>query len=109
MSGGANAASRSSGSSSTLIVVSFSYCTDRCVWRLCYTAGQLKGVIRVVNRATAIEQTLQLLQQRGHRVTGPRRRVVEAAQGQAGPFTADYLLQQLQDAAPVVGRATVFC
>ena len=53
-------------------------------------------------------QTLQLLQQRGHRVTGPRRRVVEAAEKQSGPFTADELLQRLQDAGPGVGRATVF-
>lgn len=34
--------------------------------------------------------------------------MVEAAQRQPGPFTADELLQQLQDAGPGVGRATVF-
>jgi Fur family transcriptional regulator, ferric uptake regulator len=62
----------------------------------------------VMNPALGAEHTLQLLQQRGHRLTGPRRRVVEAAQRQSGPFTADELLQQLQDDLPRVGRATIF-
>lgn len=40
----------------------------------------------------------------GHRVTGPRRRIVKAIEELGGPFT----VEELTAAVPGVGRATVF-
>jgi Fur family transcriptional regulator, ferric uptake regulator len=55
-----------------------------------------------------VEQTLGILQDAGHRMTGPRRRLVEAIHRTDRTFTADGLLRQLEDANISVGRATVF-
>ncbi len=54
------------------------------------------------------ERTLQILQEAGYRVTGPRRAVVDAIQETDRSFTADELLQRLTENASGVGRATVF-
>ncbi|MCS7207023.1 MAG: transcriptional repressor [Dehalococcoidia bacterium] len=50
------------------------------------------------------EALLEALAQRGMRLTGPRRRLVQAIAGQKGLFTAEALHSQVPD----VGRATVF-
>jgi Fur family ferric uptake transcriptional regulator len=55
-----------------------------------------------------VERTLQILQEAGYRLTGPRRAVVDAIQVTERAFTADELFQQLTDADTGVGRATVF-
>lgn len=55
-----------------------------------------------------IEQTLGILQESGHRLTGPRRKLVEAIHETDRAFTADELLQQLSAENAGVGRATVF-
>jgi Fur family transcriptional regulator, ferric uptake regulator len=54
------------------------------------------------------ERTLQILQEAGYRLTGPRRAVVDAIQETDRSFTADELLQRLTDNDSGVGRATVF-
>lgn len=57
---------------------------------------------------TVANETLRTLQERGYRITGPRRAVLEAAQSWAGSFTADEILQHLDTTPGTVGRATVF-
>ena len=54
------------------------------------------------------DETLQTLQERGYRITGPRRAVLEAAQEWDGSFTADEIHQHLDSSSSPVGRATVF-
>jgi Fur family transcriptional regulator, ferric uptake regulator len=54
------------------------------------------------------ERTLQILQEAGYRLTGPRRAVVDAIQETDRSFTADELLQRLTGNDSGVGRATVF-
>ncbi|RIK41633.1 MAG: transcriptional repressor [Chloroflexi bacterium] len=54
------------------------------------------------------DETLRRLQERGYRVTGPRRAVLEAAQTWDGAFTADELWSHLEQSSQPVGRATVF-
>ncbi|HEX5164105.1 MAG TPA: transcriptional repressor [Thermomicrobiales bacterium] len=55
-----------------------------------------------------VERTLQILQDAGYRLTGPRRAVVDEIQRADRSFTADDLLQRLTDSQSGVGRATVF-
>lgn len=50
------------------------------------------------------DQTTTRLAEVGHRVTGPRRAVIDAISAIEGPFT----IEELSAAAPGVGRATVF-
>ena len=57
---------------------------------------------------TTANETLRSLQERGYRITGPRRAVLEAAQAWDGSFTADEILQHLDSSPSPVGRATVF-
>lgn len=57
---------------------------------------------------STIEQALHILQESGHRVTAPRRAVVEAVQQQDRAFTADELVRWLAGHGDAVGRATVF-
>ena len=54
------------------------------------------------------ERTLQILQDAGYRLTGPRRSVVDAIERTERSFTADELLRELQSVKSGVGRATVF-
>ena len=54
------------------------------------------------------ERTMRILQDSGYRLTGPRRAVVDAIQSTDRAFTADELLQRLNDTGSGVGRATVF-
>ena len=51
-----------------------------------------------------IELIVQRLELRGHRLTGSRRRVLEAVEAAPAHFTVDVVLRH----APGVGRATVF-
>ena len=53
---------------------------------------------------TQSHDTIERLAQVGHRVTGPRRAVVDAMARLEGPFT----IEELTSATPLVGRATVF-
>lgn len=55
-----------------------------------------------------VDDTLRSLQERGYRITGPRRAVLEAAQAWPGAFTADDLVHHLEASPVPVGRATVF-
>lgn len=55
-----------------------------------------------------IERTLGILQESGHRLTGPRRKLVDVIHGTERAFTADELLQHLAGDDASVGRATVF-
>ncbi len=50
------------------------------------------------------ENTLTRMEQQGHRVTGPRRAVLDAIDTSETPFT----VEELCDLLPAVGRATVF-
>jgi Fur family ferric uptake transcriptional regulator len=51
-----------------------------------------------------LELVIERLELRGHRITGSRRRVIEALLDAPAQFTVDDILHQL----PEVGRATVF-
>lgn len=53
---------------------------------------------------TTIEETTRRLGTIGHRLTGPRRAVFDAVDAATGPFT----VEELCEALPGVGRATVF-
>lgn len=53
---------------------------------------------------TTSVETLARIEQQGHRVTGPRRAVLDAIDGSDDPFT----IEELCDQVPGVGRATVF-
>lgn len=58
--------------------------------------------------ATGTERILESLSARGYRVTGPRRLVLDAIGERNGSFSAEDLLQQLDQSERNVGRATVF-
>ena len=51
---------------------------------------------------------IDALERRGHRLTGPRRRVARLIGERAGHFTAAELLDEVRVADVRVGRATVF-
>lgn len=51
---------------------------------------------------------VEILRDRGYRVTAPRQTIVESILGFDRAFSADDLIQYLSDADPSVGRATVF-
>jgi Fur family transcriptional regulator, ferric uptake regulator len=53
---------------------------------------------------TTIDETTARLGNVGHRLTGPRLAVLDAVTAASGPFTAE----EICDALPDVGRATVF-
>jgi len=53
---------------------------------------------------TIIEETTSRLGNVGHRLTGPRRAVLDAVDAATGPFT----VEEICEALPGVGRATVF-
>ena len=55
-----------------------------------------------------VEAILKRLDDEGHRLTGPRRAVLEEVVSRDGPFTSADLLQAMQKQAPGIGRATVF-
>lgn len=50
------------------------------------------------------ESIVRLLSEHGHRVTSPRRRVIDAVLGHERPFTAEQIVAE----APDAGRATVY-
>jgi Fe2+ or Zn2+ uptake regulation protein len=50
------------------------------------------------------ESIVRLLSEHGHRVTSPRRRVIDAVLGHEHPFTAEQIVAE----APEAGRATVY-
>jgi len=54
------------------------------------------------------DEIVELLRDRGYRVTSPRQAIVEALFAFDRAFTADDLIQLLSDRDPGVGRATVF-
>jgi Fur family transcriptional regulator, ferric uptake regulator len=54
------------------------------------------------------ERVVDHLAGEGHRLTGPRRRIVEFILRYTAPFTAEELLADLQRANIHVGRATVY-
>ena len=54
------------------------------------------------------DQTLNLLQQRGYRLTNPRRVIVETVFGINQAFSAEDIVRQVDSVDPTVGRATVF-
>jgi Fur family ferric uptake transcriptional regulator len=51
---------------------------------------------------------LERLEREGHRLTGPRRAVLEQVVGQHASFTSAELLEAMQERCPGIGRATVF-
>ncbi|CAN5400840.1 transcriptional repressor [soil metagenome] len=50
------------------------------------------------------DSIVRLLSDHGHRVTSPRRRVIDAVLGHEHPFTAEQIVTE----APEAGRATVY-
>jgi Fur family ferric uptake transcriptional regulator len=54
------------------------------------------------------EQVLTELSAEGHRLTGPRRQILDYILRYTAPFTAEELLADLQQAGIQVGRATVY-
>jgi Fe2+ or Zn2+ uptake regulation protein len=50
------------------------------------------------------DSIVRLLSEHGHRVTSPRRRVIDAVLGHERPFTAEQIVAE----APEAGRATVY-
>lgn len=59
-------------------------------------------------RAFSIDQALDLLQRHGHRLTAPRRTIVESVLEFKHAFSADDLVKRVDEIDPHVGRATVF-
>lgn len=59
-------------------------------------------------KPTQPSDPIRLLAERGYRITGPRRTVLEATQRWDGVFTADDLIQHFESADQHVGRATIF-
>jgi Fur family ferric uptake transcriptional regulator len=55
-----------------------------------------------------VEAILERLDTEGHRLTGPRRAVLEEVVQRDAPFTSADLLEAMQRQAPGIGRATVF-
>ena|SRR6478752_218418 len=55
-----------------------------------------------------VEAILKRLDDDGHRLTGPRRAVLEKVVSRDAPFTSGELLEAMQKEAPGIGRATVF-
>ena len=56
----------------------------------------------------ALKETFTLLQQKGHRLTTARRIIVETLIQSGGHLSADELADQVRQAAPGVGRMTVY-
>ena len=54
------------------------------------------------------EQVLTELSAEGHRLTGPRRQILDYILRYTAPFTAEELLADLRQAGIQVGRATVY-
>lgn len=54
------------------------------------------------------EQVLTDLSSEGHRLTGPRRQILDYILRYSAPFTAEELLAALHEAKVQVGRATVY-
>ena len=54
------------------------------------------------------QDIVDILRDRGYRVTAPRQAIVDALIGFDGAFSADDLIQHLSRSDPGVGRATVF-
>ncbi|GAC1365044.1 MAG: transcriptional repressor [Herpetosiphon sp.] len=54
------------------------------------------------------EQVMSELASGGHRLTGPRRQILDHILQYSTPFTAEELLLDLQQAGVQVGRATVY-
>jgi Fur family transcriptional regulator, ferric uptake regulator len=59
-------------------------------------------------QAFSAKQTLQLLQDRGYRLTNPRKVIVEALLGFEHAFSAEDVVRQVESVDPSIGRATVF-
>ncbi|HEX2280341.1 MAG TPA: Fur family transcriptional regulator [Thermomicrobiales bacterium] len=59
-------------------------------------------------QAFSIDQALTLLQDRGYRLTAPRRTIVENVLAFEHAFSADDLVKKVDEVDPGVGRATVF-
>ncbi|MDW8060874.1 MAG: Fur family transcriptional regulator [Thermomicrobium sp.] len=55
-----------------------------------------------------VDVILEAMHERGCRVTGPRRTIVEFVLRQQEPFSADDLFRALRRQHPTIGRATVF-
>ena len=55
-----------------------------------------------------VEAILKRLAHEGHKLTGPRRAVLEEVVSRDAPFTSSELLDAVQAQAPGIGRATVF-
>jgi Fur family ferric uptake transcriptional regulator len=62
--------------------------------------------VRAIMRTA--ETILETMHQRGWRVTGPRRAIVEYVLAQDGPFSAEEIFRALRRRQPAIGRATVF-
>lgn len=54
------------------------------------------------------DRVVQHLGEQGHRMTGPRRQILERILGYTIPFTAEELVAELQATGVHVGRATVY-
>lgn len=54
------------------------------------------------------EAILEAMHERGCRVTGPRRAIVEFVLEQCEPFSAEDVFRALRRVQPTIGRATVF-
>ena len=59
-------------------------------------------------RAISIDQALNLLQDHGYRLTGPRRTIAGSVLEFEHAFSADDLVKRVDEIDPGVGRATVF-
>jgi Fur family transcriptional regulator, ferric uptake regulator len=59
-------------------------------------------------QAFSTDQTLNLLQQRGYRLTSPRRVIVETVLSFDHAFSAEDTVRKVDSVDPSVGRATVF-
>ncbi|MBI2954610.1 MAG: transcriptional repressor [Chloroflexi bacterium] len=55
-----------------------------------------------------VDDVLDALQRRGHRITDQRRVIMDVVVAQKGQFTANDVLVAVQSQTPSIGRATVF-
>jgi Fur family ferric uptake transcriptional regulator len=69
-----------------------------------YRSSNSTGIQHVSSTRISTESIVETLSSHGHRITGPRRAVIDAVLEHDRPFTAEQIVAQV----PSAGRATVY-
>jgi Fur family transcriptional regulator, ferric uptake regulator len=60
------------------------------------------------NKMDAVQSAIKLLKEKGHKLTAARRVILETLLASGGHLSADELAERVRQAAPGVGRMTVY-